>query len=58
MKGSTDRVIECTTAVFDGCMAMVQPDKSWVVRLDRAGLPHASQAKFQRVGAREQLRRG
>ena len=32
IKGSTERVVECTTAVFDGCMAIVDPKKSWVVR--------------------------
>lgn len=31
MKGSADRVIECTTAQFDGTIALVSPEDSWVV---------------------------
>ena len=33
MKGSTDRVLECTTGTFEGCIAAVKPDRSFVVRL-------------------------
>jgi hypothetical protein len=33
MKGSIDRVMECTTGQFDGAIAVIQPKESWVVRL-------------------------
>lgn len=33
MKGDQDRVMTCTTAQFDGVIAMINPDESWVVRL-------------------------
>lgn len=32
MKGDKDRVLECTTGTFDGLIAMVNPQDSWVVR--------------------------
>jgi hypothetical protein len=32
IKGSSDRVLECTTATWDGAIAAVQPGASWVVR--------------------------
>lgn len=32
MKGDQDRVMTCTTAQFDGVIAMINPDESWVVR--------------------------
>jgi transcription elongation factor SPT4 len=31
MKGDKDRVLECTTSAFDGLIAMVKPEDSWVV---------------------------
>jgi hypothetical protein len=33
MKGSIDRVMECTTGQFDGAIAVIQPKESWVVSL-------------------------
>lgn len=33
MKGSSDRVLECTTGQFDGTIALIAPSKSWVVSL-------------------------
>lgn len=32
MKGDQDRVLMCTTAQFDGVIAMIEPKESWVVR--------------------------
>lgn len=32
MKGSSERVLECTTGQFDGAIAMISPEQSWVVR--------------------------
>lgn len=32
MKGDKERVLECTTSAFDGLIAMVNPQDSWVVR--------------------------
>jgi transcription elongation factor SPT4 len=34
MKGDKDRVLECTTGTFDGLIAMVNPQDSWVVSWD------------------------
>jgi hypothetical protein len=31
MKGDKERVLECTTSAFDGLIAMVNPQDSWVV---------------------------
>ncbi|POW05017.1 hypothetical protein PSTT_09970 [Puccinia striiformis] len=31
MKGSPDRVVECTSGTFDGTVAMMNPKESWVV---------------------------
>jgi len=31
MKGDKERVLECTTSIFDGLIAMVNPQDSWVV---------------------------
>lgn len=31
MKGDKDRVLECTTSSFDGLIAVVNPEDSWVV---------------------------
>lgn len=42
MKGSTDRVLECTTGQFDGTIALISPTASWVVRA--SPLPHFCQA--------------
>jgi len=35
MKGSTDRVMECTTGQFDGTIALISPSKSWVAKWQR-----------------------
>ncbi|KAH8985912.1 Spt4/RpoE2 zinc finger-domain-containing protein [Lactarius akahatsu] len=32
MKGSPDRIQACTTTHFDGSVAVVDPEKSWVAR--------------------------
>lgn len=31
MKGDKDRVLECTSASYDGLLAVVNPTDSWVV---------------------------
>ncbi|GAA5844074.1 hypothetical protein JCM9279_003723 [Rhodotorula babjevae] len=35
MKGDQDRVMTCTTAQFDGVIAMINPDESWVAKWQR-----------------------
>ncbi|KAM0788933.1 hypothetical protein ACM66B_003008 [Microbotryomycetes sp. NB124-2] len=35
MKGSSDRVLECTTAQFDGTIALIEPRQSWVAKWQR-----------------------
>ncbi|KAI5479809.1 transcription elongation factor SPT4 [Pseudohyphozyma bogoriensis] len=35
MKGSQDRVFDCTTAQFDGTIALMTPSKSWVAKWQR-----------------------
>ena len=35
MKGSPDRIQACTTTHFDGSIAVVDPEKSWVARWQR-----------------------
>ncbi|KAH8829940.1 Spt4/RpoE2 zinc finger-domain-containing protein [Flagelloscypha sp. PMI_526] len=35
MAGSEDRVMECTTTIFDGVIAVINPDESWVARWQR-----------------------
>ena len=35
MKGSPDRIQACTTTHFDGTVAVVNPEKSWVGRWQR-----------------------
>lgn len=32
MRGSTDRVLDCTTTNFTGFVALAQPTESWVAR--------------------------
>lgn len=41
MRGDADRVMSCTTAQFDGVIAMIRPDESWVVS-SRASLTMTS----------------
>ena len=38
MKGSPDRIASCTTTQFDGVIAVIDPDQSWVARWQRTGL--------------------
>ncbi|KAI8366716.1 transcription initiation protein spt4 [Radiomyces spectabilis] len=35
MRGSMDRVAECTSSKFEGVIAMMQPQDSWVARWQR-----------------------
>ncbi|KAF9498246.1 transcription elongation factor SPT4 [Pleurotus eryngii] len=35
MKGSQDRIAACTTQYFDGAIAVMDPDHSWVARWQR-----------------------
>jgi len=35
MKGQLDRVTACTTTSFDGMIAMINPEASWVARWQR-----------------------
>ncbi|KAI8335377.1 Spt4/RpoE2 zinc finger-domain-containing protein [Chlamydoabsidia padenii] len=35
MRGSTDRVLECTSSKFEGVISMMQPGSSWVARWQR-----------------------
>jgi transcription elongation factor SPT4 len=35
MKGSPDRIQACTTTHFDGSIAVIDPEKSWVARWQR-----------------------
>ncbi|KDE07939.1 transcription elongation factor SPT4 [Microbotryum lychnidis-dioicae p1A1 Lamole] len=35
MKGSSDRVVECTTTKFDGAIALINPRESWVAKWQR-----------------------
>ena len=37
MRGNTDRVNLCTTGQFDGLVAVIQPEDSWVARWKRIG---------------------
>lgn len=38
MKQSTDRVTSCTTTHFDGVIAVIDPEASWVARWQRTGM--------------------
>lgn len=33
MKGDADRVLSCTTGQFDGVIAAINPEESWVVSI-------------------------
>ncbi|ORX44190.1 hypothetical protein PIROE2DRAFT_37838 [Piromyces sp. E2] len=35
LKGHSARVLECTSPNFSGCIAMMQPERSWVARWQR-----------------------
>jgi hypothetical protein len=42
MKGSPDRIAVCTTTYFDGIIAVIDPESSWVARWQRTGTSGAS----------------
>ncbi|KAK4685831.1 transcription elongation factor SPT4, partial [Tremellales sp. Uapishka_1] len=35
MRGSAERVAECTSTMYDGMIAMLEPSESWVARWQR-----------------------
>ncbi|EAU88384.1 transcription initiation protein spt4 [Coprinopsis cinerea okayama7 len=35
LKGNTDRISTCTTTYFEGVIAVIDPDNSWVARWQR-----------------------
>ncbi|WOO82014.1 Transcription elongation factor SPT4 [Vanrija pseudolonga] len=35
MQGSHERVSECTSTIYDGMIAMLEPEESWVARWQR-----------------------
>eukprot|EP01039_Chlorochromonas_danica_P003083 gene3083-3371_t len=35
LEGNTPRIHECTTAYFEGMVAMIDPEKSWVAKWQR-----------------------
>ncbi|RSH81192.1 transcription elongation factor spt4 [Apiotrichum porosum] len=35
MRGSPERVAECTSTIYDGMIAMMEPEESWVARWQR-----------------------
>jgi transcription elongation factor SPT4 len=37
MRGSHERVAECTSTIYDGMIAMLDPEESWVARWQRIG---------------------
>lgn len=37
MRGSAERVAECTSLLYDGMIAMIEPSESWVARWQRIG---------------------
>jgi transcription elongation factor SPT4 len=37
MRGQAERVDECTSANFDGMIAVMKPEESWVARWQRIG---------------------
>lgn len=69
LKGDSDRIMDCTTPHYDGCIALISPAASWVVRAARAGagLTGAGEMAAEQqalawdvcgAGAREPARRG
>jgi transcription elongation factor SPT4 len=37
MRNQAERVDECTSANFDGMIAVIKPEESWVARWQRIG---------------------
>ncbi|MBW0493509.1 hypothetical protein O181_033224 [Austropuccinia psidii MF-1] len=35
MKGNTEKVLECTSGTFDGTVALMDPESSWVAKWQR-----------------------
>lgn len=61
MQGSQERVAVCTTAVFDGLIALTQPEESWVAKWQRIGKYYPSRysrhlEQRQRDGREEHTR--
>uniref|UniRef100_A0A671TRF1 Transcription elongation factor SPT4 n=1 Tax=Sparus aurata TaxID=8175 RepID=A0A671TRF1_SPAAU len=46
MKGNREMVYECTSSSFDGVIAMMSPEDSWVAKWQRIGKNHYSPAVF------------
>lgn len=44
MRGSAERVVECTSTIYDGMIALMEPEESWVARWQRIGKSCASEA--------------
>lgn len=42
MRGSAERVVECTSTIYDGMIAMMEPEESWVARWQRIGKSRVS----------------
>ncbi|KAI8988075.1 Spt4/RpoE2 zinc finger-domain-containing protein [Mycotypha africana] len=40
MRGSMDRVLECTSPKFEGCITSMQPEHSWVAKWQRINKFH------------------
>ncbi|OMJ21200.1 Transcription elongation factor SPT4 [Smittium culicis] len=40
MRGSIDRVMDCTSSNFDGIIALVDPNRSWVARWNHLSSYH------------------
>lgn len=41
MKGDTERVLMCTTGQFDGTIALINPEESWVVSISLSHSPES-----------------